>query len=695
MSLTGPAKAVSGKGWSGNISLSDRDRNAFADGRKRSHTTHACREYRRKRAKLALALSNAAVKRLHHGWWLRVKIGLFERGTANVGSVTVHSLVRNGRRSRKVEIKGLCHRIAELQAACDIYESGHNAQDTGVLSAKSAGSPGDLLPAKGVATTSSAHPLLLPAEQISQIQTDLNARLVQDSQPDDQNYRVPETYTTFHLPPQDVVKNGAKFFFDVIEGLCYVITPDEFDVICDKVYVAHNSDMIDVTELCAISALGSQYLDRVDRVPNAFKDALLRTCVGHINNVIESSTIRGIRILVCICMYGIIEKRRTTRIVVEHALKLCRWGVEDPHSNGFSNVSSIRIKLYRSIIFLECWLATSLGYQPALTEAEVSSVMTNVYRKAEQNLNNSSQVKVTEVGLLKLRVLQEVYRPQAPTADEIEERMKELEGWHSTLPPFMTLSNLMAGKCEPLTACESGALMLAHAMYLGSVILLHHRILGDAVHAKVINSPLPWERSSERAHSHITRCIDGARCIARIFDLLGFGGGTSPLHLRCWLSVFEIFMATTILLCDVAVKCLTSSDDTTTTEDLKRASRCLQMLRASAEVDAVSRKLHETLHALYERLSLLRVSSHSSSTTATGWKFNNNPTTTPMAPDKKDSAKQLTRDVASVLRNPFGHGTKPGPNMLSRTCGVEDPDWWELRTATFEAAQTETRPISR
>lgn len=321
--------------------------------------------------------------------------------------------------------------------------------------------------------------------------------------------------------------------------------------------------------------------------------------------------------------------------------------------------------------------------------------MTNVHRKAEENLSNRSQEKMIEVGLLKLRVLQEVYRPQAPTADEIEGRMKELEDWHSTLPPFMTLSNLMSGKCEPLTTSESGALMLVHAMYLGSVILLHHRMVGEAIHAKVINGPLRWERSSEHAHSHITRCVDSARCIARIFDLLGFGGGTSPLHLRCWLSVFEIFTATTILLCDVAVKFLTSTDDTTTTEDLNKASRCLQMLRVSAEVDAVSRKLHEKLHALHEGLSLLRVSSHCSSTTTDVWEFNNNSTTIPMAFDKKDLVRQLTRDIAGLLRNPFGHGTTPAPETLSRTCGVEDPDWWELRTATFKPAQTETRPVCR
>lgn len=152
------------------------------------------------------------------------------------------------------------------------------------------------------------------------------------------------------LPLEDVVRNGAGFFFSVIAGLFYIMSPQDFDQLCDKVYRSvAQPETVDVAEICAVAAVGSQYGTQV--VPDQVKNSLFRTAIAHIDDLIETSSTRGIRSIACLCAYGIIEKRRSTRSLIYLGLQLARWALNRPIDDMETDI--LTKKLYRTMVLLE------------------------------------------------------------------------------------------------------------------------------------------------------------------------------------------------------------------------------------------------------------------------------------------------------------------------------------------------------
>lgn len=169
---------------------------------------------------------------------------------------------------------------------------------------------------------------------------------------DDAAWKTSATFTTSSLPPQDVVRRGAAFFFSVVAGLFYIMTEDDFEALFAQVFESQSDpDIVAVAEICAVAAVGAHY--HPDGVADDIKDALFRTAIQHVNDFIESSVERAIRALACLAAYGIIEKRRTTPTLIHLGLRLARWS-----SAPCNDLITVRKKLYRTMIFLE-WYRTS------------------------------------------------------------------------------------------------------------------------------------------------------------------------------------------------------------------------------------------------------------------------------------------------------------------------------------------------
>lgn len=166
----------------------------------------------------------------------------------------------------------------------------------------------------------SAIPLLSNAE-LYQVRGDRNARpqqrdlLASSASGGSALSITPPMYTPSILPPQDIVRKGAEHFFVVISGMFYVMDPEDFETLCRKVYSnEYPPDLLAICEICAVASVGSQYCPW--NVSDDVKDALFRTSAQYINDLIDADPIRAMRSLACLSGYGIVEKRRSTRVLI-------------------------------------------------------------------------------------------------------------------------------------------------------------------------------------------------------------------------------------------------------------------------------------------------------------------------------------------------------------------------------------------
>ena len=157
-----------------------------------------------------------------------------------------------------------------------------------------------------------------------------------------------EIYDHVHLPPEAMVRKGAKFFFGVVAGLFHIMDVREFDTICQNIYgkEAEPSNIM-VAELCAVAAVGAHY--DPDGVDERIKMLLFRTGLSQVNAMIDEDAHRALRTIACLCGYGMVTKRRSTPYLIQLGLRLARRSMAKPeHSNSLTLQ-----KLYRTMIFFE------------------------------------------------------------------------------------------------------------------------------------------------------------------------------------------------------------------------------------------------------------------------------------------------------------------------------------------------------
>jgi hypothetical protein len=157
-------------------------------------------------------------------------------------------------------------------------------------------------------------------------------------------------YSKDNLPPRDFAERGSRVLFQVIAGLFHVMTAEEFESLIARIYSgdATKYDDSDIAELCALGAVGCQY---VPEASNDVKDLFLESALRHINHLVDVDVPRACRVLSCFGGYGVVEKRRSSRILIQLGLELCRNGSEADFGGPAGAME--RIKIHRTLLFLD------------------------------------------------------------------------------------------------------------------------------------------------------------------------------------------------------------------------------------------------------------------------------------------------------------------------------------------------------
>ena len=183
--------------------------------------------------------------------------------------------------------------------------------------------------------------------------TELN-RLGQEYEPQDD----------LSIPPEELARKAIQAMIDGAGSLLYLFDKEQAEVVLKTAYQSQSKpEPLLFAELCAMSAIGGHYNSR--QISNALTRKFAVTTLTLLGSmaVNEDNYLRIMRVLCCLAVYSLLEKHLSAPHCVSAALAIARWKYPQLGANGDATATreSWR-KVYRTLVFLECWMCYTLGY---------------------------------------------------------------------------------------------------------------------------------------------------------------------------------------------------------------------------------------------------------------------------------------------------------------------------------------------
>jgi len=179
-----------------------------------------------------------------------------------------------------------------------------------------------------------------------------------------QEYSDIQPEDTTAMPPHDLARTAVSAMIEGSGSLLYVFNKEQAEELLAAAYNPYSKpDSLLLTELCIASAVGGHYDSRA--IQPALTKRLAATALTFLDSVdaSEEHYLRLMRVMCCFALYSLLEKHISARHCVSAALAIARWKYPQLSASGDSTASreSWR-KVYRTIVFLECWMCYTLGY---------------------------------------------------------------------------------------------------------------------------------------------------------------------------------------------------------------------------------------------------------------------------------------------------------------------------------------------
>ncbi|OAP61896.1 hypothetical protein AYL99_04099 [Fonsecaea erecta] len=487
----------------------------------------------------------------------------------------------------------------------------------------------------------------------------------------DFNTTVARVYTVNDLPPENLVLEGIRAYFNCTYTLLYIYEKQEMDDILNRVYRTHDPvDNATLCELCAVAAVGGHYDG--DKFDGPVMEAFYQTATIYMSDCIESQWLRGMRVVLSLGIISSMTKRTSARLSIASGLRLARWARQRQQDN--LPWVTYR-KVYRSLIFMECWLASSLGYQPDLNSEEAEFTRQDII-EVQPATENRIQAEICTVGLMMAGILQDVHKSSSAVFSIVEKHSRILGEWQEKLPDSMKLDALAKGSGNVFPEPQRRALILVHVLFLGAKMMLQRRLLVEMANCRMkrrwtLDGTLMQGESVQR------ECIEAAE----------FG---------------HAFSACSVLLFATAQRLLYDQRDRVQVY-LSKSQECINMLASCSVVDRVANSLLQIVRPLHQdllRLATIESSSrpksgiydllenpHADAATGTstaarmrGWSpgaqpypgSTGEPSTTPPI---RTAAIPAMQNAIEVLGNPFGLPRRLNTESFA-TGDPNVPSWW-------------------
>ncbi|KAH0602862.1 uncharacterized protein H6S33_008512 [Morchella sextelata] len=404
------------------------------------------------------------------------------------------------------------------------------------------------------------------------------------------------------LPPYPVTAKAIDKFYLSTGQLFYILEEHEARELLKIAYTEPQKTTLPMfCQLFAIAAVGSLY---DDLVPFAVNQSFFQTARFYLDDCLEADDFQTMRVLLLLAIYCILEKRVA-------CWKYIGQGLQSAHSRGihlsseppaggiFSKIEWVGWrKTWRSLVFLDSWLAGTLGVLPNVDPAISQSCYDEKeYHDTNNSITSGLQLNLIKLGILLGKILCNVFRDSGADLQIISEHMVQLEHWHERLPQFLQLQALVSTEIEPM---KKAMVYLMHCTYLTAIILLTRRVMVPLVSGEgVINDWLAAGKIKE-AIAYAEICVYASKQVAKIVGLLH---SERLLVRKCWMAIHPAFNAGLILLFHVSQQALKGHYSEQFSEDVADARKCISALEYSAQDNEVSRCYLIILRPFRELLS--------------------------------------------------------------------------------------------
>lgn len=240
-------------------------------------------------------------------------------------------------------------------------------------------------------------------------------------------------------------------------------------------------------------------------------------------------------------------------------------------------------RVWRSLVFLDGWLSSSVGYHPVMDT--IDSYDPRDFNEIDQGLH----VEMAKLGTLMSAITRDICAPTTFEMSQVREYNGQLKTWHDNLPGYLKLSEALNFKSD---SARRTSILLTHCAYLGSLILLTRRIL--IAQTKSLRGEAQEIVFGDVDHEMVKLshdCIYAARQLATVVGIFFTEG---RLVRKCWLGIQSAFTSCLIIFLELAVL-RRQYNVRPQLADTELVSRCMYALEYCASVDAVAKSFFTTL----------------------------------------------------------------------------------------------------
>ncbi|KAF2020225.1 hypothetical protein BU24DRAFT_135558 [Aaosphaeria arxii CBS 175.79] len=456
-------------------------------------------------------------------------------------------------------------------------------------------------------------------------------------------------YDIHHLPAEDLMRRAMYAFIRGTGSLLYMWTYSQADDILEQIYRPQRPvDPMALAECFTVAAMGAHY--DIDCFPDRIRKTLYASGTLHFH---ESSArldyMRTMRLLLSMSFYALLEKHMSARYLIAAGLQIAR--LKRPSSrSGIDGIGDNWRRVFRSLIFMDCWLSYTLGYTSEVTQEDIAVACT--YEQHMLSMDETIHIQTSKINLVAAEISKTLASPELVTRANIDMLISKLEAWRAEVPPALQLAVLTSNTLSSLTLYQRRAILMVHIMYLGALILVYRQLLIATAETQLTDGAA-WniDVSVEDAKRYRYECAMAGQQIARILSLISFDG---TLTRRCWIIIYWAFNASIVLLFSATTKLLDGQPDGVEI-DLDYAKGCMDILESCRSFEPIASRYLDMVWPLYDSLRDIHQRMVGRAKTRIFMLLQTDPSMlSPPVPFSKAEMTPISEKLSALITDPFG-----------------------------------------
>lgn len=286
-----------------------------------------------------------------------------------------------------------------------------------------------------------------------------------------------------HLPSEDLLRRAMYAFIRGTGSLIYMWTFEQAEEILDRIYRPWQPvDAMTLAEGFTMAAMGAHY--DMDCFPDRIRRVLYASGTLHFHEqTARQDYLRTMRLLLSVSFYALLEKHMSARYLIAAGLQIARWKCASLHLTTGNAADEGSRKIFRSLIFMDCWLSYTLGYTSEVTPTDVQIACSG--RPEVVTIDELIHTQMSKIGLIAAEIAKTLASPDVATRENISMLAHKLEHWRMGVPLMMQIPTLTSSNPPDLTPYQRRAILMVH-------VSCDSRCLGLCEQCTDVNRSCTW-----------------------------------------------------------------------------------------------------------------------------------------------------------------------------------------------------------